>query len=166
MLGCNGKQNSPAQGQHRRRQSEGDDIGQGIKLPSKIAGGVGDARNSSIQRVQKSSESERSGGKRKMRVRSVIARRDLKCTFKGLQQSYKAKKNIAACEQRRKRIGRPARSLARPRLRDPDFFPQKTSAESAGRAKTLLPPATRSPTLTTGIHSGPKNTSTREPNLI
>src|SRR5579875_3355693 len=166
MLRRNGKQNSPAQGQHRRSQSERDYIGQGVKFASEIAGGVGNARNSSIQRGQESSESERSGGNGKKGVRSVIARRDLECTFKGLEQSYKAKKNIAACEQRRKRIGRPARSLARPRLRDPDFFPQKTSAESAGRAKMLLPPATRSPTLTTGIHSGPKNTSTREPNLI
>src|SRR5216684_7242199 len=87
-------------------------------------------------------------------------------SFKGAQNSDESKENIPGGEERGQHVGRPARAPGRfgryGQIRCQDSHAQACFR----RASTLAPACTRSPIFTAMSHSGPKNTSTREPNLI
>src|SRR3954468_14553392 len=101
-----------------------------------------------------------------MVVRAVIPADHPHRTFKGLEQGRKAEKNIPACKQRRKGIGGSPRAFCFAGTQRGMSLRSQRMSPSAGFARIVVPAETRSPTLTVGVHSAPKSTSTREPNLM
>lgn len=88
-------------------------------------------------------------------------------SFDCLKDGDEPEKNVSACEQGRQSISGSARPLPSGLRADNPFLQvQIASAPFVRFASTETPADTRSPTRIVGRHSGPKKTSTREPNLM
>ena len=53
---------APDVGQHAGRDAEGDDVGEGVELTAEVAGGVGDAGDAAVQRVEEDGKADGQGG--------------------------------------------------------------------------------------------------------
>ncbi len=100
-------------------------------------------------------------------VGTQVARSDFKSALKNLQDGQEAEENVGAGEECGQRVSGTTLAFAG-NLRSQNFIAdvQIVTPDSAGLARMLAPAETLSPIFTAGSHSGPKMTSTREPNLI
>ena len=103
-----------------------------------------------------------------MRIAANISGRCLQSAFERLQNSHESQKNIGAGKKRGQRVGSTPRPflLSRGITGEAFFEIQIVSPVSERRARIVEPAATLSPTFAMNVHSGPKMTSTREPNFM
>lgn len=91
----------------------------------------------------------------------------LQRAFDSLQNCYVAQKNVRACEECGQCVGGSARPLdSSARWAGKALSEIQIVSPSERRARTDEPAATLSPIWAVNVHSGPKMTSTREPNLM
>ncbi len=101
-----------------------------------------------------------------MIIEPVITAQYLSRTLEALQQSRETQKDVPARKQGREHIRCSPRAFRfHDTHRGMSLRTQRTSPP-AGFARIVVPAETRSPTLTVKLHSGPKSTSTLEPNLM
>ena len=167
VSGRHDKEYAPDENQHRRRDAERNHVGKRIQFASEIAGGVGHARNATVQTVKQDGERQSLGGNGEMDVRGEISGLGQQRTFKGLQNSDETQKDIRAGKKRGQGVSSPAGTFSGNRRTDKTLSNTQTVAPfAARRARMVRPPETLSPILASSFQSGPNRTSTREPNLM
>jgi hypothetical protein len=103
-----------------------------------------------------------------MRVSANVATVGLQSALECLKDCHEAEKDISAREECGQRVRRAARAFGDSRRGIDEAVSeiQLASPVSERRARMVAPATTLSPTLAMNVHSGPKMTSTREPNLM
>src|SRR4051812_42619742 len=101
-----------------------------------------------------------------MVIGAVISVENLVCSFKSLKERRKAEKDVTTRKQSGKNISGSARAFSFRGTRHKLSRRGQRVAPSEGVARTVVPAETRSPMLTASFHSGPKITSTLDPNLM
>ena len=84
-----------------------------IELAAEFAGGVGHARDASVEPVHHRREADGFRGDFEILRREAWIGGEIHDTLNGADDRQKAEKNIARGKERRQRIGRARRSLAR-----------------------------------------------------
>src|SRR5579862_6198399 len=174
-----GELDAPGVCQYGRRDAEADHIGQRVHFTAEIANGLSEARDAAVQAVEKNGNSDGDGCGAKMSVRGRGTLRVQlgvhDCAAERLHDGVEAQEHVACGEQSWQGVdGSPRTSVGRAGIDQPFLQPQSfhtthtasIALASRMRAMTLEPALTRSPACTMISHSGPRNTSTRDPNLI
>ncbi len=158
------EQHSPHERERRGSEAERDHVSQRIHLAAEIAHCVGHARDAAVETVQENSPAKQGSGRLKMEARAGCSLGEPHRSIEHFEQRVESQENISRGEQRRQRVGRATGAALRGARIDQAFA--EAHAAPFRRAITLDPAATRSPTRTLTSHSGPRKTSTREPNLM
>ncbi len=158
---------APGKRQHRGRDAEADGIRKRIHLLAEFAYGVGEARDAPVQTIQEYRPSDRHRGVLKMMRRRGRVAHHRHRTLERFDQRIKAQEHVAGGEHRGQRIGRAPRPAIRRSRIDQAIAPALiVHAAPLKRARMPEPPATLWPAFTSTSHSGPRNTSMREPNFM
>ena len=161
------KLDTPGVGENGGSDAEGDYVGERIHLSAEIAGGVGEASDSAIQAVQHDGDSNGLSRDLEIRVAAKVPGGSEQDSLDGPHDGDKSKEDVAGREQCGQCIGGAARfSCRRAWIEEPLLERELGHQTGLRRARMDDPPATCSPVLTAISHSGPRNTSTREPNFM